>query len=155
MNEISSFEDILDRFGQLVYTNKGCSMMPLLREDRDLMVIERKGDVPCRKYDTVLFTRPGVVGRGAYVLHRILRVNPDGSYWIVGDNCFTGETVKEENILGVLKAVVRDGRRNIPVTALGYRVYVALWCRFYPLRFAVLRARHLAGRCLRRLGLRR
>ncbi len=40
MNENFRFEEILDRFGQLVYPNKGVSMMPLLRQDRDLMVID-------------------------------------------------------------------------------------------------------------------
>lgn len=153
MNETSRFEDVLDRFGQLVYPNTGVSMLPLLREGRDLMVIDRKSGEACKKYDAVLFKRPGAVGRGAYVLHRILRVNPDGSYWIVGDNCCSGETVREEQIRGVLSAVIRGGRR-IPVTNPGYRLYVTLWCRFYPLRFAVIRTRHWAGRCLRRLGLR-
>ena len=42
MNEISSFEDILDRFGQLVYPPKGVSMLPLLREERDLMIVQKK-----------------------------------------------------------------------------------------------------------------
>ena len=55
MNETTTFEEILDRFGKLVYPNKGVSMKPLLRQGRDLMVIERKGPEPCRKYDAVLF----------------------------------------------------------------------------------------------------
>ena len=108
MNETTTFEEILDRCGKLVYPNKGISMKPLLRQGRDLMVIERKGPEPCRKYDAVLFKRPSFRGPDAYVLHRILRVNDDGSYWIVGDNCFTGDTVREEQILGILSAVVRE-----------------------------------------------
>ena len=51
-------------------------------------------------------------------MHRILRVNPDGSYWIVGDNSFSGETVQEEQILGVLSAVMRDGKK--PYRSLNY-----------------------------------
>lgn len=154
MSEKMTFEQVLERDGQLAYTNVGVSMMPLLRQGRDLMIIERKGPERCRKLDAVLFKRPGRTGRGAYVLHRILRVNGDGTYWIVGDNCVSGETVAEENVLGVLTAVVRDGK-TVPVTAPGYRLYVNTWCRFYPLRIALLRARHFAGRCLRKLGLRR
>ena len=128
-------------------------MMPLLREDRDLMLIDKKGPERCNRLDAVLFKRPGVSGRGAYVLHRVLRVNADGTYWIVGENRFRGETVPEENILGVLTGVVRDGR-TIFVTDRSYRLYVNTWCRFYHLRFAVLRAKSLASRCLRKLGLR-
>ncbi len=145
MADTVSFEEALARTGTLVYTNKGVSMMPLLREDRDLMVIARRGAERCKKYDAVLFCRPGVEGRGAYVLHRVLRVNDDGTYWIVGDNCASGETVREENVLGILTAVVRDGR-TIPVTNWTYRLYVRLWCAPWPLRFALKRARALAAR---------
>ena len=155
MNEHMKFEEILQRCGHLVYPNKGTSMRPLLRQGRDLMVIERKGPAPCKKYDAVLFKRPAVNGPDAYVLHRILRVNPDGSYWIVGDNNYVGDLVREEHIRGVLSAVVRGRKRTVPVTAPLYRAYVALWCDFYPVRFALLRARHKGGRLLRKLKLRR
>lgn len=150
MSEEIRFEELLDRFGQLVYPNKGVSMMPLLRQGKDLMVIDKKGPEPCKKYDAVLFKRTSPGGREAYVLHRILRVNDDGTYWIVGDNCVSGETVREDQILGVLRAVVRDGRR-IPVTDPTYRAYVGLWCGCYPVRFAALRAKYITGRCLRKV----
>lgn len=151
MNETTKFEDILARYGKLVYPNKGVSMMPLLRQGRDLMVIEPKGAQPLKKYDAVLFKRPSAKGPDAYVMHRILRVNDDGSYWIVGDNCFTGDTVRAEQILGILRAVVRDGKKTVPVTSPVYRAYVSLWCGFYPLRFALIRLRRFGGRCLRKL----
>ena len=150
MAEKLSFEQVLERDGQLVYTNKGVSMMPLLRQDRDLMVIEKKRARGVKKWDAVLFRRPGVAGRGAYVLHRILRVNGDGTYWIVGDNCLSGETVREENILGVLRAVVRGGK-TIPADSLGMRAYVWLWCVCPPLRFFLLRLRSYAAAALRKV----
>lgn len=151
MNETVHFEDVLERYGKLVYPNKGVSMMPLLRQGRDLMVIERRDGVPFKKYDAVLFKRPSFRGRDDYVLHRILRVNEDGSYWIVGDNCCTGDIVREPQILGTLTAVVRGGKKTVPVTSPLYRAYVALWCGCYPVRFAVIRARGFAFGCLKRL----
>lgn len=147
MIERTSFEEQLQSKGQLIWTNVGVSMMPLLRENRDLMVITAKGSQRCKKYDAVLFRRPGVSGRGAYVMHRILRVNSDGTYWIVGDNCVSGETVREEDVLGILTQVVRDGK-TIHVTDKGYLFYVHLWCDAYPVRFFLLRARGFALRCL-------
>ncbi len=81
-------------------------------------------------------------------------MNGDGSYWIVGDNCVSGETVREEQIIGVLRAVERDGRQ-ISVTDPAYRAYVGLWCGCYPLRFAALKAKYYAGSCLRKLKLRK
>lgn len=151
MAEPTSFEEVLESSGQLVYTNKGVSMLPLLRQGRDLMVIRRREEGRCKKYDAVLFRRFERDGSKAYVLHRILRVNPDGSYWIVGDNCVSGETVREENILGVLTEVIRDGKKHVSVTDPNYRAYVHLWCDAYPLRFAVLRAKNLGVRALGKL----
>lgn len=150
---IRTFEEELERSGRLVYTNVGVSMRPLLREGRDIMVIDRLDREPL-KYDAVLFIRPGIVGRGRYILHRVLRVNGDGTYWIVGDNCTAGETVKRENIIGVMTAV-RRGKKTVRTDAPGYRLYVALWCAPYPLRFAVLKCsrvfRRYAGAALRRI----
>lgn len=141
MIEKTTFEEQLQKKGYLVWTNVGVSMMPLLRENRDLMVIAAKGGQRCKKYDAVLFRRPGVDGRGSYVMHRILRVNPDGTYWIVGDNCFSGEIVREEDVLGILTQVVRDGK-TIHVTDRGYLLYMHLWCDAYPVRFFVLRCKN-------------
>ena len=54
---MTSFEEELERSGSIVFTNKGVSMMPLLRQNRDLMVIEKKGPARCKKYDVILFKR--------------------------------------------------------------------------------------------------
>lgn len=121
-----TFEEVLSTQGRLVYTNKGVSMMPLLRQGKDVMVIEAIHE-PLKKYDTVLFVRPRVPGRSPYILHRILKVNPDGTYFIIGDNCFDGEIVPRENIIGILTAV-RRGNRTISVTDKDYIAFVhILW----------------------------
>ena len=125
-------------------------MMPLLRENRDLTIITKKGPERCKKLDVVLFRRPHMKGRGAYVLHRILRVNEDGTYWIAGDNCVSGEIVSEEQIIGVLTAVVRDGK-TIPVSDKKYLAYTHLWCDWYQGRFFILRTGIFIRRCLRGL----
>ena len=134
----TTFEEELNRSGKLLYTNVGVSMRPLLREGRDVMVIERAENF--RVLDAVLFRRPNVSGRGEYVLHRILKVLPDGRYWIVGDNCTSGENVERKNILGALTGVQRGGKL-LRVTDFRYRLYVWLWCAPYHLRFFILRAK--------------
>ena len=141
------FEDVLERNGVLVFSSKGTSMRPLIREGRDAVTI-RKTDTPPKKLDAVLFRRPG---SGAYVLHRILRVNGDGTYWIVGDNCVSGETVAGENILGVLTDVTRKSGRQISTNGFGCRLYARTWCAWYPVRFALIRARNLCAGALGRL----
>ena len=107
-------------------------------------------DKPAKKYDVVLFRRPGVVGRGAYVLHRVLKVRPDGTAWIVGDNCVQGELVRPENMLGVLTAIERNGK-TVTMDNPWYRAYVHLWCDLYPVRFFALRCLHGVKKLLRAL----
>lgn len=140
---MNSFEQELESHGTLVFTNKGKSMMPLLRQDRDMMVITRKGPERCKKYDAVLFRRGE-----RYVLHRILKVREE-DYYVVGDNCWQGESVRDEQILGVLTQVVRDGKTVKPTDPL-YRAYVHLWCDLYPLRSGILFARDQARRAVRK-----
>jgi signal peptidase I len=127
---MTSFEEELERSGSIVFTNKGVSMMPLLRQDRDLMVIEKKGPGRCKKYDVILFKRGG-----KYVLHRILKVR-EKDYFVAGDNCRKGESVRDSQILGVLTQVVRDGKTITPEDP-AYRRYVHLWCDFYPIRAGI------------------
>ncbi|MBQ7714702.1 MAG: S24/S26 family peptidase [Clostridia bacterium] len=151
MNEQSTFEEILERDGKVIFTNKGISMMPLLREGRDLMVIERRGETALRRLDAVLFRRPETTGRDAYVMHRILRINGDGTYWIIGDNCVSGDTVKDEDIIGILTAVVRDGKKTVTATNLSYRIYRSTWCRWYRLRIFLKNCAWNAGVAKRKI----
>lgn len=141
-----TFEEALDQNGYIVYTNVGVSMMPLLRENRDVMMIHKRPTQRLKKLDAVLFVRPGIEGRGHYVLHRILKVLEDG-YWIVGDNCTSGEIVREENVIGILQSVVRDGK-EVDFHSLGYWLYLHLWCEPYWLRFFILRCKAFLRRGL-------
>ena len=135
---LTSFESELDRTGKIAFTNVGVSMRPLLREGKDVMLIRKISGVDAKRWDAVLFRRPGISGRGAYVLHRILKQNADGSFWIVGDNCTDGENVLPQDILGVLQAVQRNGK-TLQTTDLSYRLYLRFWCRPYHFRIFCLK----------------
>ena len=131
-----TFEELLATQGKIIHTNKGDSMLPLLREGKDLMVIEPRPQGPCKRYDAVLYKRPN----GKYVMHRILKRRKDG-YVLCGDNRYMREFgVPDEWIIGILTAVIRDGK-TIPVTAPRYRLYVHLWCDFYWIRAFIIRVR--------------
>ena len=142
-----TFEEELKKNGKLIFTNKGVSMMPLIRADRDILVIEACDPGEVNKLDAVLFVRYRN-DKKSYILHRVLRVNPDGTFWIVGDNCFSGDIVRGCDIIGKLTQIKRDGR-TISVTDKRYLRYVHLWCDFYPVRFLILRIKHFTLRCLR------
>ena len=142
----STYEEQIQQHGSLVYTNVGDSMMPLLREKRDLLIVEKRGAERLKKYDVPLYKRPN----GQYILHRIIKVRKD-DYVIVGDNRWQREFgVKDEWIFGVLTAVVRDGKR-MDVTDWKYKLYVHLWCDFFWVRAAILWVRDLPMRFRRRM----
>jgi len=129
----STFEEQLAQNGKLIYTNVGDSMMPLIRQDKDLLIIEpvqgrlKKYDVPLYKRDT-----------GQYVLHRILKVR-ENDYVICGDNRWQKEYgITDRHIIGILTGIVRDGR-TVPVTDKKYLFYVHLWCDFFPIRALIVR----------------
>lgn len=126
--EKTTFEKELERKGTITYTCKGVSMLPLLRQKRDLFTVtKRQGR--CKKYDVALYRRAD----GAYVLHRVVKVCEDG-YVILGDNCLNKEYgIKDEDILGVMTSFVRDGK-EYSVDAGLYRVYVKVWYAIYPIR---------------------
>ena len=129
------FEDVIERDGRLVYTNVGDSMHPLIRQDRDLLIIE-KPQGRLKKYDVPLYKRDN----GQYVLHRVLKVR-DSDYVICGDNRYSKEYgITDRHIIGVLTAVVRDGK-EIPITNWRYRLYVHLWRDLFPLRAVILKAK--------------
>lgn len=138
------FEDVLARDGRLVYTTMGVSMLPMLREKRDLVVVERPSG-RLNKYDVALYRAEG----GKCILHRVIRVEPDG-YVLRGDHNRASERgVREAQIIGVLTAFVRDGR-EIAVTDGHYRLYVRLWCALYLPRMALRAPRALARQISRR-----
>ena len=144
-----SFEEILDRDGRLVYTNVGDSMMPLIRQGRDLLVIEKPEEwrtlsqnsrtIKLKRYDIPLYKRDG--GR-VYVLHRVLAVR-HGEYVLCGDNRWSCEYgITDRHVIGILTAVIRNGR-EIPLSGWKYGLYVFLWCRLFPLRALILRGLYL------------
>ena len=138
----STFEEELERTGQLVYTNLGNSMMPLIRQQKDLIIIKQVEE-PLKRYDVPLYKRDS----GEYVLHRIMKINKQG-YVLCGDNRWNREYgITDKHIIGVLEGVVRDGK-TIPVTDWKYRVYVHLWCDFFYIRAGILRMLKL----IKRLG---
>lgn len=143
--ELISFEKYLDTNGYLLYTNVGVSMLPLLRQKRDIIEIRKVGTDRCKKYDVVLYKRGD-----KYILHRILKVLPDG-YIIAGDhNTIVEKDIKDKNILGVMTRVIRNGKSITPDNLL-YKLYVHLWCDIYPVRMMILKIKAFMGRVLRKI----
>ena len=128
----STFEEVIARHGKLIYRNVGNSRNPLIRQGRDLMIIE-KAPERLKRYDVPLYKRDS----GQYVLHRVLKVRKD-DYVLCGDNQWRRESgITDRHIIGVLTGVIRDGK-EISVTDWRYRLYVHLWCDLFYIRGGIL-----------------
>ena len=144
-----SFEDYLDRFGTLTYTNVGTSMMPLLRQGKDLFILKKRGPERLAVGDVVLYRRPP----DKYVLHRSVEDRPE-DYVILGDNCAAREYgIRDEDILAVMTGYVRDGVEH-SVTEKAYRDYTARILRSEKPRVAwkrtVMRAKRIVKKIIGR-----
>ena len=117
-----TFEEYLEQNGSMTYSNVGRSMLPLLREKRDLLTVRKKGPERCAVGDVVLYRRSS----GRYILHRVVEVRPT-DYVILGDNCIDRETgITDADIIGVLTGFVRGGKEH-RVSEPGYRLYSFIW----------------------------
>ena len=72
--------EVLDSGGEFQLFPRGTSMLPLIREKRDYVILVQCAERPKPK-DIIFYQRKN----GQYVLHRILKVREDG-YVLCGDN---------------------------------------------------------------------
>ena len=132
MSDVLSFEKIIQKDGELIYTSKGYSMYPLIKSG-DLIVME-KIQKKLNRFDIVLYKR----NNETYVLHRIIKIGKDFCY-VCGDNQFKSEKIERKQIIGILKEVERNGNK-IELKSFPYMLF---YCYLYPLRFVLLYIRRL------------
>lgn len=123
-------EEVLAEKGVYMGPTVGVSMLPMLKNRRDTVVISAKTE-RLKPLDVALYKRGE-----AYVLHRVLSVKEDG-YWIRGDNCYSDEDIPESAVIGVLTEFFRKGK-HIFCTDEKYLRYVKRRLKWYkPRRFFV------------------
>ena len=135
----------LNSGGTVTFTPKGKSMLPMLRDGEDVVVLS-KPNGKLHLFDIPLYRR----SNGAYVLHRIVNFDADGNYVLCGDNQFALEHgIKDSDIIGVVTAFYRKGKAY-SVTSFSYRLYVNIWfyTRFFrhSYRFGVNKVSKLFGK---------
>lgn len=101
------FENVLEKDGELFFTNIGFSMYPLIRQREDILHII-KGDGNYKKGDVVLYKSY----QEHYVLHRILKIKKD-KVILAGDyNYFKDKPINKDAILGKLIEITKkDGTK--------------------------------------------
>jgi hypothetical protein len=123
-------------------------MKPMLIENQDSVVLVPITNDPVTG-DIVLYRRDN----GKFVLHRIIRVTPEG-YLISGDNQYELEEVSRRQMLAVVGGFTRKGRSHT-LREPGYRLYRWAWVKLFWLRKPYIKLRRRLGRVYRRLFNRR
>lgn len=122
-----TIEESIKINGYHLATVVGDSMMPLLRNRRDMVKVVPVVGV-LKKYDLPLYKRP----TGEYVLHRIVKVKKE-HYIICGDNRFLREKVPFDCIVGVTESIFRDDL-EVSVDNPEYISYVKKVCKTFWIR---------------------
>ncbi|MBR4752301.1 MAG: S24/S26 family peptidase [Thermoguttaceae bacterium] len=125
-------------------TTSGLSMYPMLRHRKDVVYLT-KLHAPPKKYDVVLFQRES----GAYALHRVVRVDRDGTFVFCGDNQTELERgIRDDQLVAVVESFRRSGVRIDCRKSIAYALYARLQTSSRLLRKA---ARAVVGRFKRPL----
>ena len=119
-------EDVLLSEGKYVGPTVGISMLPMLKQRRDTIVVRPKTE-KLKPLDVALYRRGN-----NYVLHRVLYPTETG-YVIRGDNCYTDEIVPEEDVFGVLTEFFSKDK-HILCTDKSYLRYARRRVKSYPWR---------------------
>lgn len=128
---ISLIREVIESGGEFRLYPKGTSMLPLLRQGIDSVGLV-ESTARLKKRDIVLYKRKS----GQFVLHRVLKVNNDGSLSLCGDNQTEIESdIYASDVLALVTCVYRSEKRyDMGKSAMN--VYGAVWC-FMPFRKAV------------------
>lgn len=136
---LRSIGEVLSTEGVFADAASGKSMLPLVREGLDTIVVAPCSAGDLVPMDVVLYEREGAGGEAEYVLRRVVSRKGPGIV-ALGDNCTWLEEVPAAQVRGVLVGLYRtDAGTNFLLTAR-YRAYLALWCRPWRARVALLRA---------------
>lgn len=141
---VSTLKELTEEGKEVSMQISGGSMEPFLVHVRDSIRF-RKPDRPLKKGDMVFYQRAG----GQYVMHRIIRVKPDG-YWMIGDAQTEKEgPIQREQIFALITGVRRRGKWIGP-GEFWWEFFAHVWTHLIPVRRLLINGYVTCGRFLKR-----
>jgi len=129
-------EETLSAGGTVKIPITGTSMRPLLYCGRDTVTLTSP-KFPLQKFDLPLYRRKD----GAFVLHRVIAVEKDGTYTMCGDNQWVKEYgISDTQIIGVTASITRKGK-TFWASSRKYKLYVCVWHFLLPVRKFLVKLR--------------
>ena len=127
---------LLDQGKRVTIPVKGFSMLPFIRGTKDLVVLEKAGEV--LKADDIVLFHMGPQEGGRYVMHRILSIDGD-VVDIMGDGVVKNhEHVRRDQITAKAVEILRGGKRRVDPYSPGQLRLVRIWQWLRPVRRYIL-----------------
>ena len=104
------FEEVLEKDGELFFTNVGYSMYPLIKQREDILHIIKTDDY--QRGDIILFKS----NIDHYVLHRILKIKKDQIITAGDYNYFKDQPIAREQVLGKLVTIKKKDGKEIDLS---------------------------------------
>ena len=104
------FEEVLEKEGELFFTNVGYSMYPLIRQREDILHIIKTTDI--KRGDIILYKSEV----DHYVLHRILKIKKDKIICAGDYNYFKDQPITFEQVLGKLISIKKKDGQEIDLS---------------------------------------
>ena len=102
-----SFEEVLEKEGELIFTNVGYSMYPLIKQREDILRIVKTDTF--KKGDIILYKS----NVDHYVLHRILKIKKDKIITAGDHNYRKDQPITKEQVLGKLASIKKKDGKEI------------------------------------------
>ena len=119
---MSDYKEVLQKNGVLSFTPGGISMWPIISNRADTVII-KPVEGRLKKYDVAFYTRSS----GQYVLHRVMRVNPD-SYDMCGDSETAVEkAVPAQAVFGIMEGYYKNKKYIDCNKNFFYKLFVRFW----------------------------
>ena len=113
----------------------GSSMVPFLRDRRDKVFLKSPDFVPVRTGDILFFKRDS----GQWILHRLHHFTPDGLMVINVDGQTWFETIRPDQVLGIVVRISRSGKAPFSPRRWDWALLRRVWKLLLPVRPALLR----------------
>lgn len=101
----------------------GRSMEPMLKSERDAIILEKYDQKPLAKGEVALFRR----ANGSYALHRVVSFDEKEGYTFLGDSQLTPEKGISEDMLVARAVAYEINGKNFSCNSLRCRFFARFW----------------------------
>lgn len=135
INEITdSIEDLISEGAVIPVYVSGSSMNPFLISRRDIVYLESVGDNDVKAGRILLVRRKS----GSLVLHRVRKINSDGTIVINGDAQSWCETAERNQVIAAVCEIDRKGKKR-SADSFYWKSINLVWKLLFPFRSIIMR----------------